>query len=127
MLLVLENGMIMQCYDSDNCLYEDDTDSCEGYCLFNADGTYNEGGEFDFNSDKIKTERTLLNKVVEFAVGQKMKYSVLANTSDCAYEDFNELLEEEFSSKLQLMNLMKKLDNEHIKAKIRKSLPNMRY
>lgn len=127
MLLKLEDGSILQCYDSDNCLYEDDTNSCEGYCLFNPDGTYEDGGEFDFNCDKIRTEATLFKHVIEFATGKKMKYTVLANTSDCAYEDFNELLEEEFSSKLQLMNLIKKLDNEIIKARIKKSFKNMKY
>ena len=92
MLLLLENGMIIQLYDSDNCLYEDDNDSCEGYNLFDKDGSYIDGGEYDFNSDKIKTEDTLYEKVIEFATDQKLNYEVLANTSDCAYEDFEELL-----------------------------------
>lgn len=127
MLLKLENGMVLQCYDSDNPPCSDDCDCVEGYCLFNADGTYNDGGEFDFNSSKIKTEKTLFNHLIEFAVDKKMKFTILANTSDCAYEDFNELLEEEFSSKLQLMNLIKKLDNDIIKARIKKSFKNMRY
>ena len=127
MLLKLENGMIMQCYDSDNCLFENDTDSCEGYCLFSEDGTYIDGGELDFNSDKIKTEKALYKELIEFATDQKLNYIILANTSDCYYETFEELLEEEFSSRLQLMNLIKKLDNDIIKARIKTSLKKMKY
>ena len=119
MLVLLENGMIIQLYDSDNCLYEDDTDSCEGYCLFNEDGSYNEGGEFDFNSNKIKTENALYKKVIEFATNQKLNYKVLANTSDCAYEDFEELLEEEFYVG-ELDELIKKVSNDILKARIKK-------
>ena len=124
MLLKLENGMILQCYDSDNPPCSDGCDSVEGYCLFNADGTCNDGGEFDYNSDEIKTEDALLNELVEFATDKKMKFTVLANTSDCYYEDFDELLEEEFNSKTQLMDLIKKLDNDIIKARIEASLKN---
>ena len=127
MLLKLEDGSILQCYDSDNCLYENGTNSCEGYCLFNPDGTYEDGGELDFNCDEINTEEKLFEELIEFATDKKMKYTVLANTSDCAYEDFNELLEEEFQSRLQLERIMKKLDNDYIKAKIKKSFKNMKY
>lgn len=119
MLLLLENGMIIQLYDSDNCLYEDDNDSCEGYCLFDKDGSYIDGGEYDFNSDKIKTEDTLYKKVIEFATDQKLDYEVLANTSDCAYEDFEELLEEEFYDE-ELNDLIAKVSNNILKAKIKK-------
>ena len=127
MLLLLENGIILQCYDSDNPAYGENCDSVEGYCMFKADGSYDEGGEFDFNSEEIKNETTLFNQLIKFATGQKLKYKVLANTSDCAYEDFNELLEEEFTSRLQLQNLIKKLNNEFIKARIKKSFKNMPY
>lgn len=119
MLLMLENGMIIQCYDSDNCLFEDDTDSCEGYCLFSEDGTYIDGGELDFNSDKIKTEKALYKELIEFATGQKLNYTILANTSDCCYETFEELLEEEFYIG-ELDKLIKKVSNDILKARIKK-------
>lgn len=119
MLLLLENGMIIQCYDSDNCLFEGDTDSCEGYCLFSKDGTYIDGGELDFNSDKIKTEKALYKELIEFATDQKLNYTVLANTSDCYYETFEELLEEEFYVG-ELDKLIKKVSNDILKARIRK-------
>lgn len=118
MLLLLENGMIIQCYDSDNCLFENDNDSCEGYCLFNEDGSYNDGGEFDFNSNEIKSEDDLYEKLIEFATDTKQKYTILANTSDCAYETFEELLEEEFSDE-GLDVLIKKVSNDILKARIR--------
>jgi hypothetical protein len=122
MLLMLENGMIIQCYDSDNCLFEGDTDSCEGYCLFSEDGTYVDGGELDFNSNKIKTEEdyiALYEELIEFATGQKLNYIALANTSDCCYEKFEELLEEEFCVE-ELDKLIKRVSNDILKARIRK-------
>jgi hypothetical protein len=119
MLLMLENGMIIQCYDSDNCLFEGDTDSCEGYCLFSENGAYVDGGELDFNSNKIKTEKALYKDLIEFATGQKLNYTVLANTSDCCYETFEELLEEEFSVG-ELDKLIKKISNDVLKARIKK-------
>lgn len=119
MLLMLENGMIIHCYDSDNCLFENDTDSCEGYCLFSEDGTYIDGGELDFNSDKIKTEKALYKELIEFATDQKLNYTILANTSDCYYETFEELLEEEFFIG-ELDKLIKKISNDILKARIRK-------
>jgi hypothetical protein len=119
MLLMLENGMIIQCYDSDNCLFEGDTDSCEGYCLFSEDGTYVDGGELDFNSNKIKTEEALYEDLIKFATGQKLSYIVLANTSDCCYEKFEELLEEEFHIE-DLDELIEKVPNYILKARIRK-------
>ena len=119
MLLMLENGMIIQCYDSDNCLYEGDTDSCEGYCLFNEDGTFIDGGELDFNSNKIKTEEALYKDLIEFATGQKLNYIMLANTSDCCYETFEGLLEEEFCVE-ELDKLIEKVSNDILKARIRK-------
>ena len=119
MLLMLENGMIIQCYDSDNCLFEDGNDSCEGYCLFSEDGTYVDGGELDFNSDKIKTEKALYKDLIEFATGQNLNYTILANTSDCCYETFEELLEEEFYVG-ELDKLIKKVFNDVLKARIKK-------
>lgn len=120
MLLMLENGMIIQCYDSDNCLFEGDTDSCEGYCLFSEDGTYVDGGELDFNSNKIKTEEALYENLIEFATSQKLNYTVLANTSDCCYETFEELLEEEFNVG-ELDELIEKVSNDILKARIKKT------
>ena len=93
-LLKLENGMLMQCYDSDNCLYEDGNNSCIGYCLFNEDGSYEDGGEFDYNSDDYLTEDEVLKYVIDFATGETMDFTVIADTSDCSYETFDELLEE---------------------------------
>ncbi len=119
MLLLLENGLIIQCYDSDNCLFEGDTDSCEGYCLFSEDGTYIDGGELDFNSDKIKTEKALYKNLIEFATDKNLSYTILANTSDCAYETFEELLEEEFYIG-ELDRLIKKLSNYILKARIKR-------
>lgn len=119
MLLMLENGMIIQCYDSDNCLYEGDTDSCEGYCLFNEEGTFVDGGELDFNSNKIKAEEDLYKELVEFATGQKLNYIILADTSDCCYETFEELLEQEFHFE-DLDELIRKVSNDILKARIRK-------
>ncbi|MBO7731500.1 MAG: hypothetical protein J6S67_03080 [Methanobrevibacter sp.] len=119
MLLLLENGMIIQCYDSDNCLFEGDTDSCEGYCLFSEDGTYIDGGELDFNSDKIKTEKALYKNLIEFATDKNLSYTILANTSDCAYETFEELLEGEFYIG-ELDRLIKKVSNDILKARIKR-------
>ena len=119
MLLLLENGMIIQCYDSDNCLFEGDTDSCEGYCLFSEDGTYIDGGELDFNSDKIMTEKALYKNLIEFATDKNLSYTILANTSDCAYETFEELLEGEFYIG-ELDRLIKKVSNDILKARIKR-------
>jgi len=121
MLLQLENGMLLHCYDSDNCLYEDGTDSCEGYNLFREDGSFYDGGELDFDSSKIQTETALLKEVIEFATGQKFNYTVLAYTSDCCYESLEELLEDEFYE-YDLEELIEKVSNESVKARIREVL-----
>ena len=96
MLLKLSNGQILQCYQSDNPAYGEGCDSVEGYCLFNADGSYEDGGEFDFDSNQIKTYEELYNKLIATMINPNLTYEVVAPTSDCQYEDFKELLEEEF-------------------------------
>lgn len=118
MLLQLENGMLLHCYDSDNCLYENGADSCEGYNLFYEDGSYYDGGELDFDSSKIQTEEALLKEIIEFATDQKLNYTILAYTSDCCYESFEELLESEFDE-YDLEELIEKVSNESVKARIR--------
>jgi len=119
MLLLLENNKIMLCYDSDNCLYENNTDSCEGYVLFNEEGTFEDSGELDFNSNNIKTESALYDEIIEFATDQKLNYKIIANTSDCYYDNFNELLEEEFDND-SLIEIIKSISNEKLKEKIQK-------
>ena len=96
MLLKLSNGQILQVYDSDNEAYGEGCDSVEGYCLFNEDGSYADGGEFDFNSNEITTNEELYNKLIETMIDPNLTYERVANTSDCQYEDFEELLVEEF-------------------------------
>ena len=125
MLLKLENGMIMQVYDSDNCLFEDDTNSCEGYNLFNADGSYNDGGELDFNSNTIGKEEDLFKKVIEMATDQNLSYEVVAYTSDCAYEDFEELLEEEFDAE-DMQKLLAHIDNKDLRNLIQNKIEELR-
>ena len=63
MLVKLENGMYLHTYDSDNRPFEENCDCVCGFCLFNADYTYEDGGEFDFNSEEIITEENLLKKL----------------------------------------------------------------
>lgn len=125
MLLQLENGMLIHCYDSDNCLYENGADSCEGYNLFHEDGSFYDGGELDFDSSKIQTEEALLKEVIEFATGQKLNYTILAYTSDCCYESFEELLETEFYVD-DLDDLIEKVSNETVKTRIREVQKKMK-
>lgn len=121
MLLKLDNGMILQCYSSDNPPYEDNCDSVEGYCLFNANGTFNDGGELDYNSEEVNTEQELYTRVIDIALG-KLDYIVLANTSDCYYENFEELLLEEGFNHSELEDIMGKITNEELIEKIRKAM-----
>lgn len=123
MLLKLKNEMILQCYQSDNPAYAEGCDSVEGYCLFNADGSYNDGGELDYNS-KMITEEGILEAVIEMATGECMSYKIIENTSDCQYENFDELLEEEFERPTELAALLKEFTNEDIKEKIKEAFQN---
>ena len=116
MLLKLKNEMVLQCYHSDNPPCSKGCDSVLGYCLFNADGSYNDGGELDYNSKK--RSRQIINDVVEMATGEYMDYEIIACTSDCQYEDFDELLEQEFSSSEILVALLGMFTNEDIREKI---------
>ncbi len=123
MLLKLKNEMVLQCYQSDNPPYTEGCDSVEGYCLFNTDGSYNDGGELDYNSEMI-TEEGILEAVIEMATGECMNYKIIANTSDCQYEDFDELLEEEFERPTELAALLKEFSNEDIREKIKEAFQN---
>ena len=126
MLYLLENGMLIQCYDSDNPAYTVPNGCCEGYNLFNPDGTYNDGGEYDFDPDKVKSENSLMNQVIKYAADSKtnLKKKLLKKTCDCAYEDIVELFENEFYP-LELLKLKKKITNDILKAKIQKAYKNL--
>lgn len=122
MLYLLEDGSMIQCYDSDNEAFDIPNGCCEGYNLFNPDGTYNDGGEFEFDPNKIKSEDTLINKTIEFATDKKQKKTLIKATSDCAYEDIVELFTEEFYQKeLFKLKTSKKITNDYMKAKIDKA------
>ena len=94
MLVKLDNGMYLHTYDSDNRPFEENCDCVCGFCLFNADYTYEDGGEFDFNSEEIITEEDLLKALIKWYFDKDLSYTFIANTIDMCYEDFNELLED---------------------------------
>lgn len=94
MLVKLENGMYLHTYDSDNDVYGENCDSVCGYCLFDEDRSYADGGEFDYNSDEIKIDEDLLKALIEFHFGMDLSYTFIADTDDVGYEDFEELLED---------------------------------
>jgi hypothetical protein len=94
MLVKLENGMYLHTYASDNDAYGANCDSVCGYCLFNKERSYADGGEFDYNSDEIKTDEELLKALIEFHFNTDLSYTFIADTDDVCYEDFDELLED---------------------------------
>lgn len=122
-LLKLDNGMLLQCYDSDNRPMEEDCDCSLGYNLFNADGTSSDGGEFDYNSKATKNENELLSNLIEFAIGEKVDYEILHETSECAYEELSELLEEEFD--LDTLEYIANNVNDDIKAIVEVAIENV--
>lgn len=94
MLVKLENEMWLHTYNSDNRPFEENCDSVLGFCLFNKDYSYEDGGEFDFNSKELLNDEDLLKALIQWYFEKDLDYTFVANTCDCCYEDFNELLED---------------------------------
>ncbi len=94
MLLKLENNYYLNMYASDNSPYEDNCDSVCGFNLFDDNRIYDDGGEFDYNSDEIKTNDELIKALIKWYFNEDLSYEFVAETDDCSYEDFDELLEE---------------------------------
>ena len=122
MFYILEDGWLIQVYDSDNPAYTNPNWCCEGYCLFKPDGTYYEGGEYEFDPEKVTRDSIIINQTINFATDKRQKKYLLKATDDCAYEDIVELFTDEFYQK-ELFDLQrnKHITNEILKAKIKKA------
>lgn len=94
MLIKLENGYYINMYNSDNPPYAEGCDSVCGFDLFDENKNYEDGGEFDYNSDEITTNDELAKALIKWYFNEDIAYEFIAETDDCSYEDFDELLEE---------------------------------
>lgn len=104
MLLKLSNALLMQLYDSDNCLYIDGKDSCIGYVVYYTSGSMKESGEFDYRLFDYTSDEKLFNEVIAFEFCSKeITYKVICNTPDVYYETLGELLEDLDKDTLELV------------------------
>lgn len=95
MLIKLENNYYMNIYNSSNFPYDYNCDSVCGFDLFDDNHLYEDGGEFEYSSHEIKNDDDLIKALVKWYFNNKsLSYNFIANTDDCSYEDFEELLEE---------------------------------
>ena len=94
LIKILRNDFYLNMYASDNPPYEENCDSVCGFNLFSENGVYVDGGEFDYNSNEIKTDDELAKALIKWYFNAESSYEFIAETDDCSYEDFDELLEE---------------------------------
>ena len=94
MLVRLENGMLLDCYGSDNPCWSEDADSVYGYTIFDVNGNFEDGGEFEFDSATIKSEEDIIKGIINFHFEKDYRFIKIIDTDDCEYENIIELLEE---------------------------------
>lgn len=97
MLVKLENGMLLDCYHSDNPCWSEDANCNYGYTIFNCDGSFYDGGEFEFDSTLYQSDEEIIKGIIKFHFEQDFRFIKIIDTDDCEYEDINELLEENVS------------------------------
>ena len=71
MLLRLNNGFLLNYWDSDNEINEDSfgCDCAIGYTIYDENGTLDDGGELDIDSNKYKDlqDANLIKDIIDFA------------------------------------------------------------
>jgi len=97
MLVKLENGMLLDCYHSDNPCWSDNADCVYGYTIFNCDGSFYDGGEFDFDSTQYKNDEEIITGIINFHFDTNYRFIKIIDTDDCEYENLDELLENNVS------------------------------